>query len=85
MKLGEILGVDSTPALFINGEKMEGALPMEYVYRDDRQCADCLRPDAAATAADRTHSGPAANPTCDQTRELTDECRRFMRGIAELC
>ena len=32
VKLGESLGVDSTPALFINGEKMEGALPLEYVY-----------------------------------------------------
>jgi protein-disulfide isomerase len=32
-KLGESLGVDSTPALFINGEKLEGALPLEYVYR----------------------------------------------------
>jgi protein-disulfide isomerase len=27
------LGVDSTPALFINGEKLEGAVPLEYVYR----------------------------------------------------
>ncbi|HWW98770.1 MAG TPA: thioredoxin domain-containing protein [Edaphobacter sp.] len=33
MKLGESLGVDSTPAFFINGEKIEGALPLEYVYR----------------------------------------------------
>jgi protein-disulfide isomerase len=33
MKLGESLGVDATPALFINGEKMEGALPLEFVYR----------------------------------------------------
>jgi hypothetical protein len=33
MKLGESLGVDATPALFINGEKLEGALPLEYVYR----------------------------------------------------
>jgi protein-disulfide isomerase len=33
MKLGESLGVDSTPALFINGERIEGALPLEYVYR----------------------------------------------------
>lgn len=32
-KLGESLGVDSTPALFINGEKLEGALPLEDVYR----------------------------------------------------
>lgn len=27
------LGVDSTPALFINGAKVEGAQPMEYIYR----------------------------------------------------
>ncbi|WP_263367302.1 DsbA family protein [Edaphobacter bradus] len=27
------LGVDSTPALFINGEKLEGAVPLEYVYK----------------------------------------------------
>ncbi len=33
VKLGESLGVDSTPVLFINGEKAEGALPLEYVYR----------------------------------------------------
>ena len=33
LKLGESLGVDATPALFINGEKLEGALPVEYVYR----------------------------------------------------
>jgi protein-disulfide isomerase len=33
VKLGESLGVESTPVLFINGEKVEGALPLEYVYR----------------------------------------------------
>jgi protein-disulfide isomerase len=33
IKLGESLGVDSTPALFINGEKVEGALPLADVYR----------------------------------------------------
>ncbi|WP_433967026.1 DsbA family protein [Tunturiibacter gelidiferens] len=33
IKLGESLGVDSTPALFINGEKVEGAQPLEDVYR----------------------------------------------------
>jgi protein-disulfide isomerase len=33
MKLGESLGVEATPALFINGEKVEGALPLEFVYR----------------------------------------------------
>jgi protein-disulfide isomerase len=33
IKLGETLGVDATPALFINGEKVEGAQPLEYIYR----------------------------------------------------
>jgi protein-disulfide isomerase len=32
MKVGESLGVDSTPALFINGEKIEGAVPLEDVF-----------------------------------------------------
>lgn len=33
MKEAEALGVDSTPALFINGEKIEGAVPIEDIYR----------------------------------------------------
>jgi protein-disulfide isomerase len=33
IKEGEALGVEATPALFINGEKIEGAQPIEYVYR----------------------------------------------------
>ncbi|RZU42119.1 DsbA family protein [Edaphobacter modestus] len=33
MKAGSDLGVEATPALFINGERLEGALPIEYVYR----------------------------------------------------
>ena len=33
MKIGEDLGVDSTPALFINGERVVGAVPMKYVYK----------------------------------------------------
>jgi protein-disulfide isomerase len=32
-KLGESLGVEATPALFINGEKIEGAQPLASVYR----------------------------------------------------
>ncbi|HMF64505.1 MAG TPA: thioredoxin domain-containing protein [Edaphobacter sp.] len=33
IKDAEALGVEATPALFINGEKLEGALPLEHVYR----------------------------------------------------
>ncbi len=33
MKLGEQLGITATPVLFINGEKLEGAYPLEDVFR----------------------------------------------------
>lgn len=33
MNEAEALGVGATPAIFINGEKIEGALPMEDIYR----------------------------------------------------
>jgi len=33
IKDAEALGVEATPALFINGEKIEGAEPIEYVFR----------------------------------------------------
>lgn len=33
VKEAEALGIDSTPALFINGAKLEGAVPLEYVYK----------------------------------------------------
>jgi protein-disulfide isomerase len=33
IKSGMELGIEATPVLYINGEKLEGALPIEYVYR----------------------------------------------------
>ena len=33
MKVGSDLGIEATPVLYINGEKLEGAYPIEYVYR----------------------------------------------------
>lgn len=33
MKIGEALGVEATPVLFINGEKLEGAYPLVDVFR----------------------------------------------------
>ena len=54
MKQAEALGVDSTPALFINGEKVEGAVPLEDVYR---------MIDGALIAAGQTPPpAPAAQP-----------------------
>jgi len=47
------LNVDSTPALFINGEKVEGAVPMEYIYRII---------DEALTAAGQTPPPPLPPP-----------------------
>ncbi len=62
MKQGEALGVDATPALFINGEKLEGAQPMEYVYRMIDNALMASGPDTATAAATR-HS--------DSVRTLT--------------
>ncbi len=32
-KMAEDLGLEQTPVLFVNGEKLEGAEPIEYLYR----------------------------------------------------
>lgn len=32
-ELGRSLGVDSTPSLFINGDKIDGALPLEFLFK----------------------------------------------------
>jgi hypothetical protein len=67
MKLGESLGVDATPALFINGEKIEGALPLEYVYRmiDNALIASGQTPPPpppAAPTPTQTQTPPATKP-----------------------
>jgi protein-disulfide isomerase len=54
MKTAEELGVDSTPALFINGEKLEGAVPLEYVYK---------MIDNALTASGQTPPPPPPPPS----------------------
>ena len=69
MKLGESLGVDSTPAFFINGEKLEGALPLEYVYRmiDNALIASGQTPpppppSTSTPAPAQTQTSPASKP-----------------------
>lgn len=62
MKDGEALGVTATPVLFINGEMVEGAVPVEDVYRViDRAliAAGQTPPPPPAPAAE---SAPAAKP-----------------------
>jgi protein-disulfide isomerase len=67
VKLGESLGVDSTPALFINGEKLEGALPLEFVYRiiDNALIASGQMPPPpppAAPTQTQPQTAPATKP-----------------------
>jgi protein-disulfide isomerase len=54
IKEGEALNIDATPTLFINGEKLDGAQPMEYVYR---------MVDDALKAAGQTPPPPFVPPT----------------------
>lgn len=68
MELGDDLGVDSTPMLFINGEKAAGgALPMKYIYQmiDDALIASGQTPPPPpvdeATQAPKTPP-PATKP-----------------------
>jgi protein-disulfide isomerase len=71
MKLGEELGVDSTPALFINGERVVGAVPMKYVFKaiDNALIASGQTPpppppeeSAPATPASTIPTPPATKP-----------------------
>jgi protein-disulfide isomerase len=57
IKTGSDLGVDATPALFINGERIDGAVPVEYVYR---------MIDNALVAAGQTPPPPVAPPAAPQ-------------------
>jgi hypothetical protein len=66
--------VDSTPALFINGERLEGAVPMEFVYRmiDKALVASGQTPPPPVTPAPQsapatgTTSQPANHPGSQQ-------------------
>jgi protein-disulfide isomerase len=54
MKEGEGIGVDATPALFINGQKLDGAVPINEVRAALDQAlkdANLPVPDHAAVAA----------------------------------
>ncbi len=54
IQLGESLGIEGTPALYVNGEKIDGAVPLTAVYR---------AVDSALLAAGQTPPPPASAPT----------------------
>ena len=60
MKEADALGVGATPALFVNGEKIEGAQPLDYIYSviDDALVAAGQTPPPPAHPAD---AAPAPN------------------------
>lgn len=62
IKVASDLGVEATPALFINGERLEGAVPVEYVYRmiDSALVAAGQTPPPPAAPAPAQQSAPAA-------------------------
>ena len=45
-KLGASLNIDATPSLFINGDKVDGAVPVEFVFQviDDALRAEGVTP-----------------------------------------
>lgn len=64
IKEAEGLGVDSTPALFINGEKLEGAVPLEILYQmiDGALTASGETPPPSITTAPQGTTSPATKP-----------------------
>jgi protein-disulfide isomerase len=71
VKFGTSLGLDSTPTLFINGDKVDGALPIEFVFQliDDALRAENVTPPPPYVApappkapATASPASPAASP-----------------------
>ena len=71
MKEGDALGVRATPVLFINGEKVEGALPLEYVFQVV---------DRALRAAGQTPPPPVPIPSPVNSNTLRDRPRPQSRA-----
>jgi protein-disulfide isomerase len=63
MKEGDTLNVNGVPALFINGEMITGAVPIEFVYRavDDALAAQGVTPPPAVPLPDLSAPEPAAS------------------------
>lgn len=65
-KVGEALNIDSTPTLFINGDKIDGAVPLEFLFGeiDDALRAEGVKPPppyVAPAAPAETPAKPAGD------------------------
>jgi protein-disulfide isomerase len=64
-KVGEALNIDSTPTLFINGDKIDGAVPLDFLFGeiDDALRAEGVQPPPpyVAPAAEAAPAGHAAS------------------------
>jgi protein-disulfide isomerase len=63
MKMGTGLGIEATPALFINGDKIDGAVPIEFIFGviDDALRAQNVTPPPTYVAPG-TVAPPAGKP-----------------------
>lgn len=67
-KIGDSLGIESTPTLFINGVKLEGAVPLDFLFAeiDDALRAEGVTPpppyDAPPASATARVPAPALTP-----------------------
>ena len=94
MKMGDDLGVEATPVLFINGEKLEGAYPLVDVFRMVDGALVALGQNCAAAvqgshrAADDGQARqlaptlmPDDGPTPERIAALARERRSQLRGL----
>jgi protein-disulfide isomerase len=58
MQEGEVVGVDATPTMFVNGQKLDGAMPVE----DVRLALDQALKDAGVAPPERKPAAPEAAP-----------------------
>jgi protein-disulfide isomerase len=63
-QLGTALDIGSTPTYFINGEKYEGALPLDYIFRqiDNALRAEGVTPPPPYVAPAESTAPPASKP-----------------------
>lgn len=64
MKEGDALGVNATPTLFINGQKLDGAVPMEEM----RATLDHALQEAGVPVPDHKSAEAASNPAANPSK-----------------